>query len=211
MPVAPIAPPQARRTQQERRDATRTALLEAAQSCLCESGLLRFTTTDVCARAKLSQGALFRYFPSKPALLAATSEHLFATLREEYERRFARLDPARRNLSEGVRLLWKSMADPRLAAAFELYTAARTDKVLQGALAPIVRAHVKRLRDLAHSLNPKRAGLGADQFDAAVDLVVLSMQGLVLEEMAFRDPPARKRLLAALDLLARSLGPTEGG
>ena len=44
---------------------------EAALACLEDAGLLRFTTTDVCARAELSQGALFRYFPSKASLLAA--------------------------------------------------------------------------------------------------------------------------------------------
>jgi len=199
-----------RRTQQERRDATRTALLEAALGCLCELGLLRLTTTDVCARAQLSQGALFRYFPTKASLLAATSEHLFAELRADYAHRFSRLPAARRNLPEGVRLLWRSMSDPRLAAAFDLYTAARTDAELRDALEPIVRAHVGHLRELARSLMPARAALEPEQLDAMVDLAVLSMQGLVIEEMALRDPPTRKRLLGALDVLARAADPEAG-
>lgn len=205
--------PRIRRSQAERREGTQAALLDAALSCLCESGLLRFTTTDVCVRAGLSQGALFRYFPSKASLLAATSEHLFAILRQDYERRFSRLPPARRNLPEGVKLLWKSMTDPRLAAAFELYTAARTDPELRQALSPIVRAHVTRLRELAHTLMPAPAGLAGEQFDAAVDLVVLSMQGLVIDEMALRDAPARRRLLNLLDTLAHAIDSTanEGG
>lgn len=196
-----------RRTQAERREGTRAALLEAALSSLVESGLLNFTTTDVCKRAELSQGALFRYFPTKASLLAATSEHLFAILRRDYERRFSKLPPERRNLPEGVRLLWKSMTDPRLAAAFELYTAARTDPELRSALSPIVRAHIKHLRELAHTLMPTRAGLDSEQFDTAVDLVVLAMQGLVIDEMALTDLSARKRLLRALDLLAQSVDP----
>jgi AcrR family transcriptional regulator len=194
-----------RRTQAERRESTRTALLDAALASLEDAGLLRFTTTDVCARAELSQGALFRYFPSKASLLAATSEHLFAILREDYERRFSELPAARRNLREGVKLLWKSMTDPRLAAAFELYTAARTDPELQQALEPIVQAHIKRIRELARTLMPEPAGLSAEQFDAAVDLVVLSMQGLVIDEMVLRDVPARKRLLNALDAFVRGI------
>ena len=202
-------PPPVRRTQQERRDATRAALLDAALECLCDGGLARFTTTEVCARADLSQGALFRYFPTKSSLLAGTSEHLFATLRKEYEQRFSRLPRERRNLPEGVRLLWKSMSDPRLAAAFELYTAARTDAELREALAPTVRAHVTRIRELADSLLPRHSGLDRDELDASVDVVVLAMQGLVLDEMAFRDPPTRKRLLASLDALARTLSPAE--
>ena len=197
-----------RRTQAERREGTRAALLEAALSSLVESGLLNFTTTDVCKRAELSQGALFRYFPTKASLLAATSEHLFAILRRDYERRFSKLPPERRNLQEGARLLWKSMTDPRLAAAFELYTAARTDPDLRSALAPIVRAHIKRLREIAHALMPTRAGLDSAQFDTAVDLVVLAMQGLVIDEMALTDLSARRRLLRAIDLLAQSADPS---
>lgn len=179
-------------------------MLDAALECLCEAGLAGFTTPEVCSRAEVSQGSIFRYFPTKASLLAATSEHLFATLRTEYEDRFRKLPPARRNLPEGVRLLWKSMSDPRLAAAFELYTAARTDLELRDALEPIVSSHVNRIRELADSLLPSRAGLERPAFQAAVDLAILSMQGLVLNQMALPDSAAEKRLLSLLDGLVRS-------
>jgi len=199
--------PEPRRTQEQRREHTRAALLDAALACLCERGLGRLTTPEVAARAELSQGALFRYFPTKAALLAATSEHLFAELSQDYELRFARLPRARRTLRTAVRLLARSMEDPRLAAAFELYTAARTDPDLQAALDPVVRAHVAQLRSLAASLFPRPATEAPKAFTAFVDLAVLAMQGLVLEELALPDPSTRRRLLATLEELALRVSP----
>jgi len=200
--VAEMAEPP-RRTQQERRSTTRAALLGAALDCLREGGLARFTTTDVVARAGLSQGALFRHFPTKAHLLAATSEHLFDTLSADYEQRFRRLPAANRTAPRAVQLLWDSMRDPRLAAAFELYTAARTDAELQAALEPVVRAHVTRLRRLARELLPGAAAQDGEAFDAFLDLAVLALQGLALEELALPDPAARRRVLAALGALAQ--------
>ena len=69
-----------RRTQSERRSASRSALLEAALDSLVDNGLSGFTTADVCRRAGLSQGALFKHFPTKSGLLAATIEHLAGRL-----------------------------------------------------------------------------------------------------------------------------------
>ena len=199
----PAEEPQ-RRTQKERRDATRAALLDAALACLCDGGLAGFTTPGVCARAALSQGALFRHFPTKASLLAATAEHLFAALRAEYEARFSRLPASRRTPEEGIRLLFRSMKDERLAAAYELYTAARTDPDLRDALGPIVRAHVAHLRNLGHSLMPTRDLAARDRFEALVDLSTLAMQGLVIEEMVLPDLATRRRLLASLGALAAS-------
>ena len=71
------APPPARRTQQERRDSTRTRLLEATVECLVELGYARTTTLAVAQRAEVSQGALFKHFPTKAALLGAAVERLF--------------------------------------------------------------------------------------------------------------------------------------
>lgn len=194
----------ARRSQQERRHTTQAALLDAAIDCLWESGLAGFTTAKVCLRADLSQGALFRYFPTKTALLAAMAEHLFAGLRATYEARFQELPEKYRTPREGVRLLWSIMIDPYLQAAYELYTAARTDRELREALQPIVRAHVGRIHDLADSLIPDSAGLPRDQFHAMVDLAILAMQGLVINRMPLQDRHQERRFLGLLEALVQA-------
>lgn len=200
------APP--RRSQAQRRTETRAALLDAALDLLVTVGLAGFTTTEVAKRAQLSQGALFKHFPTKAALLAAVIEHLFDALRADFEGRFAALDPAERSPQVGVDLLWEQMLDPRLAAAFELYAVARTDGELRVALDPVVTAHVERIHELAALALP-------DVDDATrvgvVELALLAMQGLVLQQMAVPDAAQERRVRKVLDgLTVVMLGPPTG-
>src|SRR5215831_19475699 len=64
------------RTQQQRRDETRRALLDAAVESLIEVGFARTTTLEVQRRAAVSRGALLHHFPSKAELLVAAVDHL---------------------------------------------------------------------------------------------------------------------------------------
>ena len=150
----------------------------------------------MCKRAGLSQGALFKHFETKAALLAAVIEHLFDELRADYEARFIDLPAERRTARGGIELLWDEMFDPRLAAAYELYTAARTDDDLRAALEPVVAAHVERIHLLAATLVP---GLDAEVRRSAVDLALLAIQGLVVQQMALPDGDQHQRLRALLD------------
>lgn len=191
-----------RRTQAQRRESTRSALLDAALDQLGIDGLGGFTTTSVCRRAGLSQGALFKHFDTKAELLAAVTEYLFDELRSDFELAFTSLSADERTPRAGIELLWDQMLDPRLAAAFELYTAARTDRDLRAALEPVVAAHVDRIHELGAVLVPEvEAELRRD----AIDLALLSMQGLVLNQMAMPDPAQYERLRRLLDDLAVTL------
>src|SRR5687768_638060 len=132
-----------RRTQAERRASTRGKLLDAALDELVEGGYHDLTTPAICQRAVVSQGALFKHFPTKSALLAAAAEHLFAALRSGYAERFEAAGAASDPIRKGVELLWNVFQDPRLHAAYDLYTAARTDADLRASLDPVVREHAE--------------------------------------------------------------------
>lgn len=193
--TTPTAAP--RRTQAERREATRNALLTASIDQLVEHGLAAFTTTEVCKRAGVSQGALFKHFDSKSALLAAVVEQLFDNLRGDYEVAFVDLGDST-DVRLAVDLLWARMLDPRLAAGFELYTAARSDADLAAALDPVVAAHCARIHELAAGLLPD---IAPERLTPLVDLVILSIQGLVLNQMARPDLEQVDRLRDMLDHL----------
>jgi AcrR family transcriptional regulator len=60
--------------QQARSRETRRHLVEACIGVLVERGLARTSTTEVCRRAGVSQGALFKHFPTQQALFATTIE-----------------------------------------------------------------------------------------------------------------------------------------
>jgi len=194
-------------TQSERRESTRAALLDAAVESLMEHGVAGFTTADVVGRAGLSNGALFRYFPTKADLLAATVEHVFVRLREDYEDAFESLAADKRTVENLVTMLWGAMSDPALGAAFEVYTAARTDAWMQAAIEPVMADHLERLQDLSRNLLHQVSSADDEMVRRAVDLAILSMQGLALNLMARPDPEAAGRLLAGLVELATMMLP----
>ena len=203
-------------TQAERRASTTLTILDAALSTLEAHGLDGFTTTEVAARSGKSQGALFRYFPSKNDLLASTVEHLFAELRDAYAHEVTAhlAQPAGTNddpITSAVALLWDVMSDPRLLAAFDLYTAARTDRALADAIRPIVETHVGHIRSLALAIVPQILGHDVDEHlaESWIEPTILCMQGLAIQETAQPDLDRRIRVLASITESARALVTTQ--
>src|SRR5690349_23010234 len=52
----------------------RTRILDAAERCFARAGFHRTTMQDVAAEAGMSPGNLYRYFPSKDAIVAGLTE-----------------------------------------------------------------------------------------------------------------------------------------
>jgi AcrR family transcriptional regulator len=67
-----------RRSQQERTDTTKLALLDAAVATLVDEGFGGASASVICRRAGLSHGALFRHFATKDDLLAAAADYCYA-------------------------------------------------------------------------------------------------------------------------------------
>jgi AcrR family transcriptional regulator len=158
-------PVRAPRTQQQRRDGTRRALLDAAVESLIEVGFARTTTLEVQRRAGVSRGALLHHFPSKAELLVAAVDHL-AEMRAREMKAFAqqlppdRADRARDDEPAGppgtdartevvLGLLWQCFSGTFFQVAMELRTAARTDPELRRVL--IVAERTLRDRIVAQS------------------------------------------------------------
>lgn len=69
-----------RRTQEERREATRDALLSAAVALIAERGIEAATLADVAERAGLTKGALVHHFENKETLLDAALDRVGSLL-----------------------------------------------------------------------------------------------------------------------------------
>src|SRR5271155_2174679 len=65
-----------RRTQAERRTATREALLDATIDCLAEEGYAKTTTRRIAERAHVTPGALQHHFSTRAELLGHARRHL---------------------------------------------------------------------------------------------------------------------------------------
>lgn len=192
-----------RRTQQERRTTTRLGLLDAAIECLVDAGYAGLTTTEVCRRAGVSQGALFKHFATKAELVAATAEHLFANLIDTFRAGLPPIDATTDRPAVVVQQLWTVFQQPRLEAAFELYVAARTDADLARRLAPVSERHSENMRRLAHELFPEAAHDAG--FDAFVDLGISALQGAAIGRPLRRDDAVQAPMLAALTAFLRQI------
>ncbi len=58
----------------QRQSDRRTEILDAAERCFSRSGFHRASMQDICGEAGMSPGNLYRYFPSKEALIAGICE-----------------------------------------------------------------------------------------------------------------------------------------
>ena len=80
MRVARMYSPPKRRTQAERRQTTRTALLAAARALFTERGFAATGREDIAERAGVTRGALYHHFSSKADAFAAEVDELEAEL-----------------------------------------------------------------------------------------------------------------------------------
>jgi TetR/AcrR family transcriptional repressor of uid operon len=55
-------------------DARRTQILDAARTCFARSGFRGASMQEICLEAKMSPGGLYRYFPSKEAIIEAIAQ-----------------------------------------------------------------------------------------------------------------------------------------
>jgi AcrR family transcriptional regulator len=101
------------------------AVFEACIQVLLDKGIERLTTTRVAARAGVSVGTLYQYFPNKEALLAAVLQHHLSGVRD-----------AVTGIEEGVR--GKSLAEIVDALINALFDAKFADPATSKALYAVV-------------------------------------------------------------------------
>lgn len=68
----------------------KSAILDAAERCFVRSGFHGASMSEICAEAGMSPGNLYRYFPSKEAMIEGLCERDF----DEASEQFARLEQA---------------------------------------------------------------------------------------------------------------------
>jgi AcrR family transcriptional regulator len=184
-----------RRTQEERRTATRGALLDATIDCLIEYGYGGVTTTRVVERAGVSRGAQVHHFPTKAVLVAEALNHLAAKRTAETLRRVSRLPHGPERLDAVLDMLWASHSGPLFKAALELWVAARTDPELRASLVEVERELVDTVWSAASEVFADYAQKPG--FDDKLEFALSTMRGLALLELIAPDRRGMKRRWAA--------------
>jgi AcrR family transcriptional regulator len=193
MPEAARAP----RTQQQRRDETRRALLDATVESLIDVGFARTTTLEVQRRADVSRGALLHHFPSKAELLVAAVDHLAEMRARELKLLAGQLpdERASRARTDAVlELLWQCFSGTFFQVAMELRTAARTDPELR----PVLVAGERALRD--RIVSQARTLFGKDVADhsgleRALDFTLQFMIGAAMTAVLHKDDGRLRELI----------------
>ncbi len=149
-----------------------------------ERGYAQFRPADVGAKCGLSSGLVFKYFPTKLDIVAAALER---TLEEH----LARLGEAMLALPQReltrihlFDLLWGALSHPQFLWTYELYGAAAHDAELRHKIAPVIKSHSSAIDDFAADFAATSGVVSKEDATDATNLLVWTMQGLVLNDMA---------------------------
>jgi len=183
-------------------EARRAQILEAAAGCFIRRGFHQTGMQEICAAAGMSPGALYRYFDSKDAIIAAIAEaerHEIASLLDS----LAESDDPVEGLQGVVEAVLRSYADPDEGhlAVEVLAEAARNPEVAEG----FVRNVAEMKAGIMAALEGGLAG-GLVDPDLAVgpaaEVLIALLDGLCAR--AILDPEHDPiRLLPTLRLLVR--------
>src|SRR5258705_7070983 len=186
MPEAKLDPVRAPRTQQQRREETRRALLDAAVESLIEVGFARTTTLEVQRRADVTRGALLHHFPSKAELLIAAVDHLAEMRARELKALSSRLPEGRARTDAVLGLLWQCFSGTFFQVAMELRTARRTDPELR----PVLAVAERQLRDRIFAQSRTLFGKDVAEhpgLERALDLTLQLMIGCAMSSVLHKE------------------------
>jgi len=190
----------------EHRAEQRRRILHAATTCFSRDGFHGTSMQKICAEAGMSPGALYRYFPSKEALIGAIVEN------ERIERAdlFEHLETSP-NLIDGLFACAAEMlSDESLACnklGPEIMAEAIRNTKLRDALEPVEEETRLLLRDsLARAVKTGEIDPDVDLDDLVILLQVIG-DGLVLHNQLHPEWNMLERLPMLTTLLRRMLTP----
>lgn len=151
MTTAPDSSPP-RRTQRERREATIAKLVDATAQTIVEIGYSKTSVREICSRAGVSDGALFRHFDTRLDLIVACADHVAdQTIQELGD--LAEVTPGpdqtARVIAKAIR---QATRRPYSSVWQELFVAARTDEELRRRMKPALQRYIDLSTQLMRSL-----------------------------------------------------------
>jgi AcrR family transcriptional regulator len=172
----------ARRTQAERRAATRGAILDAAIRLLCERGYALTTTVTVAAAAGISRGAMLYHFPNKRSLIFAVTEEAMDRNHAFFEREGAAIGDPWDRYAALPDLRWQLALQPHGIALMEIMVGARSDPAVRDGYPEFQqRLNAKQSRRLRQRATD--AGLPLTEEDAAISrAIVFAIRGMAIEK-----------------------------
>ncbi|QVQ50183.1 TetR/AcrR family transcriptional regulator [Spiractinospora alimapuensis] len=188
--------------QQERSRETVAVLLEAAAQVFERDGYSATTTNRIAARAGVSIGSLYQYFPNKEALVAALAEQYLHDAEARVSATFHRLAEERSTLETLLWELVRFIVDARRPDLFrELFERSPRTPELLALLRDTQRRTARRLTGELW-----RVGVVMDDPDATSLLIVQGMSAQVAGSvLPASDAERDTRVRQVVDLWMRAL------
>lgn len=193
------------RRRNKRGEAARRQIIEAAIRCLNALGYAGTSIEAVMAAAGVSRGSLLNQFPTRIALMAATSEAAMQAMIADTQARMDAIPDSVRRYRAMCDVTWAAQNMAEGAAVTEVLLAARRDEALALAFRPVAQRIEAEIDQYTANL-ARAAGVKARDIDACLlhgRLLILSLRGIALE-LTF--DPRRKMINRALDQIRAQHG-----
>ena len=187
-------------TRAERRDQQTQRILEAAQACFVRSGFQGASMQEICAECGMSPGALYRYFPSKEAIVAAICE----ADREDDMTCFGALCGATSAVDGLVEAAMAHIAHTHQKGSAPLFAEMRSESNRNKVIRATVEGHKRGVAEMIEPLLASAIERG--EIDPPVDLpTLMAVMMSVSEGVAINDLPARGVQIDKLETVLRAM------
>jgi AcrR family transcriptional regulator len=192
------------RTQQQRREDTIARLLDASIATIIEVGYARASAKMITQRAQVSDGALFRHFPTMGDFMAATAQEAGRRLLEAAARRVAAIPADKPTLEEALTIVRDVTASSTNTVIYELAVAARTDDKLRETLREVMAMYMAEIFETVRAVLPDEIEAAGEESSLAMFALVLSAFNGTSMFQHVVDPPDIQK--AQIPLLISLLG-----
>jgi len=165
----------------------RAQILEAARACFRDRGFRQTTIEEICAEARISPGALYRYFDSKAEIIAAIALDARAEAEAMLDR-LAGAEALMEGLAELARTFFETFdGDGDAALLADIWAEASRDPLLAKALT--ARDATAQARVAAAIERARRAGAIHPALDSAevAELLIATLEGMALQRALRRE------------------------
>jgi AcrR family transcriptional regulator len=196
------------RTQQQRREETVARLLDASIDTIVEVGYARASAAVIAKRAQVSDGALFRHFPTMGDFMAATAREVMRRQLGLFTKQVAEIPASQPALEAALTIMRDVTGNATNTVMYELLIAARTDEKLKATLQEVLTEYAINIYDVARSL-PGAEQIPEDTFAALVAILTNTFDGAAIVRAVLPQPDIEAGRIALLTALLNGLLPAD--
>jgi AcrR family transcriptional regulator len=196
------------RTQQQRREETVARLLDASIDTIVEVGYARASAAVIAKRAQVSDGALFRHFPTMGDFMAATAREVMRRQLGLFTKQVAEIPASQPALEAALTIMRDVTGNPTNTVMYELLIAARTDEKLKATLQEVLTEYADNIYDVARAL-PGADQVPEDTFVALVAILTNTFDGAAIVRAVLPQPEIEAGRIALLTTLLSAVVPRD--